>query len=142
MYLNKVVIAGNLTKDPELKALPSGMKVVNFSVATNKVWKDANGAKQEKVTFHNCKAFGKTAETIAQYFTKGKPIYLEGEIDNTTSEVEGAKKYKTEVLVQSFQFNGGDKNESPKQEEKQEKVGGYGVVEYPNDDINPEDIPF
>ena len=141
MYLNKVFIAGNLTKTPELVALQNGTKVVNFGVATNKTWKNNNGEKQEKVTFHNCKAFGKTAEVIAQYFTKGKPIFIEGEIDNQSYEVDGVKKYKSEILVNSFQFmNDGFKAEKQKEEET-----GYSddySTPMSEDEINPEDIPF
>ena len=67
MYLNKAIIIGNLTRDPELKALPSGITVTSFSVATNRVWKDKNGAKQEAADYHNVVVFGRQAETSAQY---------------------------------------------------------------------------
>ena len=71
MYLNKALVIGNLTRDPEVKALPSGIKVTSFSVATNRVWKDKNGAKQESVDFHNIVVFGRQAETAGQYLKKG-----------------------------------------------------------------------
>lgn len=67
MYLNKAFIIGNLTRDPELKALPSGIKVCTFSVATNRVWKDKNGARQESADYHNIVVFARQAETVAQY---------------------------------------------------------------------------
>ena len=73
MYLNKAFLFGNLTRDPELKSLPSGIKVVSFGLATNRTWKDKNGVKQESTTFHNIVSFGKQAEIMAQYLKKGTP---------------------------------------------------------------------
>ena len=80
MNINKVFLYGNLTRDPELKALPSGSQVAEFAVATNRVYKDKNGAKQEEVDFHNIVAFGRQAEVIGQYLKKGRPIFIEGRI--------------------------------------------------------------
>jgi len=108
IYLNKITIIGNLTKEPELKALPSGTKVVNFSVATNRTWKDAQGIKQEDVEFHNVIVFGKQAETVKQYFNKGDQIFIEGRLQTRSWEVEGKKNYRTEIVLESFQF--GNKN--------------------------------
>lgn len=104
MYINKATIYGNITKDPELKALPSGQNVINFSVATNKTWKDKSGAKQESVEYHNIVAFGKTAEVINQYCKKGDGIYIEGSIQTRSWDKDGTKMYKTEILADSFQF--------------------------------------
>lgn len=78
MYLNKAIVYGNLTRDPELKSLPSGNSVTSFSVATNRVWKDKNGAKQESADFHNIVVFGRQAETAAQYLRKGSSVLVEG----------------------------------------------------------------
>jgi len=78
MYLNKVFIIGNLTRDPELKAIPSGIKVCSFSVATNRVWKDKNGARQEAADYHNVVVFGRQAETVTQYMKKGSQVMIEG----------------------------------------------------------------
>ena len=72
MYLNKALIIGNLTRDPELKSLPSGIKVASFGMATNRTWKDKDGSKKESVEFHNIVSFGRQAEIIAQYCNKGK----------------------------------------------------------------------
>lgn len=106
MYLNKSIIVGNLTRDPELKALPSGQKVVSFSLATNRTWKDAEGAKQEAVEYHNLVAFGKQAEVIAQYCTKGSQLLVEGRIQTRSWEdKETTKKvYRTEIVVENFQL--------------------------------------
>lgn len=148
MYLNKAFLYGNLTRDPELKALPSGIKVVSFSVATNRTWKDKNGIKQDSTTFHNIVAFGKTAETIAQYLKKGRGIFVEGRIDNRSWEdKDGAKKYRSEIIVDNFQFgpsSDGPRNEnfsnSPKEDKTNDKQ--MDTIEYPTEEINPEDIPF
>jgi len=87
MYLNKVFLYGNLTRDPELKALPSGSQVANFGIATNRTYKDKSGAKQEATEFHNIVAFGRTAEVIAQYMKKGRPIFVEGRIQTRSWEI-------------------------------------------------------
>ena len=76
MYLNKAYVIGNLTRDPEIKALPSGGKVCSFSVATNRVWKDKNGAKQEAADYHNIVVFGRAAETAGQYLKKGSSVFF------------------------------------------------------------------
>lgn len=106
MYLNKAMIYGNLTRDPELKSLPSGISVANFSVATNRVWKDKSGAKQESVDYHNVVAFGRTAEVIKQYMHKGSGIYIEGRIQTRSWEAKdgGGKRYTTEIVAESMQF--------------------------------------
>lgn len=128
MYLNKAQVAGNLTRDPELKALPSGSQVVSFSVATNRKWTDKNGEKQEQTEFHNCTAFGKTAETIAKYFSKGKPIYVEGRLQTRSWEKDGVKHYRTEVVVDTFQFMG-DRTDAPKKEDPAVDMSGEDVID-------------
>jgi len=156
MYLNKVQIIGNLTRDPELKALPSGSTVVNFSVATNRTWKDANGQKQEAVEYHNIVFFGKSAEIIAQYVFKGHQIYIEGRLSTRSWEKDGVKQYRTEIVGEQFQFGSKPKDERPggvyRKPETAAKPKGNSfedyekkeidTIEYPTDDINPEDIPF
>src|SRR3989344_3666743 len=106
MYLSKIFLYGNLTRDPELKALPSGSHVANFGLATNRTYKDKNGAKQEATEFHNIVAFGRTAEVIAQYVKKGRPIFVEGRVQTRSwDDKEGGKKnYRTEIVVENFQF--------------------------------------
>ena len=103
MNINKAFLFGNLTRDPELKSLPSGTKVASFAVATNRTWKDKNGAKQEDVTFHNVVAFGKQAEVITQYLKKGNSIFVEGRIANRSwDDKDGTKKYRSEVVFRKF----------------------------------------
>jgi single-strand DNA-binding protein len=151
MYLNKALLYGNLTRDPELKALPSGQQVANFSIATNRTYKDKNGAKQEQTEFHNVVAFGRTAEVIAQYVKKGRPIYIEGRIQTRSWEAEGKKNYRTEVIVETFQFgadggrggapSGGASSASEDQSAGMPASSG-DAIQYPDEEINPEDIPF
>jgi len=151
MNINKAFLFGNLTRDPELKSLPSGIKVASFGIATNRTWKDKNGAKQESVTFHNVVAYGKPAELIAQYLKKGRSIFVEGRIDNRSwdDKTDGTKKYRTEIVVENFQFgpsaggtfsgkDSGAGAESP----AKGKAEQMDTIEYPTEEINPEDIPF
>jgi len=151
MYLNKVFLYGNLTRDPELKALPSGGQVANFGLATNRTYKDKSGAKQESTEFHNVVAFGRTAEVIAQYVKKGRPIFVEGRITTRSWEgkEDGKKQYRTEIIVENFQFGvdakGGSSTgsvQSAHGEESQAAPRGADEIQYPDEEINPEDIPF
>lgn len=152
MYINKVTLLGNLTRDPELKSLPNGTKVVNFSVATNRTWKDQNGAKQEAVDYHNVVAFAKQAELIDQWVKKGQQIYLEGRLTTRSwdDQTTGKKAYRTEVILESFQF--GNKQQAggaaPANDNKSEPdtqapkfEDNLGTIDY-GDAINPDDIPF
>src|SRR5689334_4070466 len=105
MYLNKAIVIGNLTRDPEIKALPSGAKVCSFSVATNRVWKDKNGAKQEGVDYHNIVVFGRQAENVAQYLKKGSSVLVEGRMQTRSWDgQDGQKKYRTEIVADRVQF--------------------------------------
>lgn len=149
MYLNKALIYGNLTRDPELKALPSGQQVANFAVATNRVYKDKNGQKQETTEFHNVVAFGRTAEVIGQYMKKGKPIYVEGRIQTRSWEDKetGKKNYRTEIVVENFQFGadggrGGAGGSRTSKSDEQPAPKDAEEIKYPDEEINPEDIPF
>ncbi len=148
MYLNKVLIIGNLTRDPELKSLPSGVQVTNFSLATNRVWKDRDGQKQEDTEYHNIVVFGRQAETTAQYLKKGSSALVEGRLQTRSWESDGQKKYRTEIIAERVQFGlrGGsgtavasDVKEGDKASSPAPKEGG---VEYPDEEINPNDIPF
>lgn len=143
MYLNKVTIIGNITKDPELKALPTGTKVASISVATNRTWKDTQGAKQESVEFHNVVAFGKQAEVIAQYCKKGSQILIEGRIQTRSWDAtDGTKKYRTEVILEGFQFGNKSSTAEKPVTETTTKAEDVGTVEYPEEDIDLENIPF
>jgi len=153
MYLNKVFIIGNLTKDPELKAMPSGTKVANFSLATNSYFKDKDGNKQERAEFHNIVAFAKLGELSAQYLKKGSQALVEGRIQTRSWDApDGSKKYRTEIIADNVQFGSrpsggsssagtaGNKSADGSKDETKNATGE--AIEYPQDDINPDDIPF
>ncbi|MEI7741685.1 MAG: single-stranded DNA-binding protein [bacterium] len=101
--LNKAMILGNLTRDPESKATPSGQNVCNFSVATSRSWIDKAGVKQEKVDYHNVVAWAKLADICSQYLAKGRKVYIEGRIE-TRDWVgqDGKKNYRTEIVADNM----------------------------------------
>ena len=101
--LNKVQLIGNLTRDPEIRTTPSGQTVASFGVATNFVWKDQSGQKQERVEFHNVVVWRKLAEICGQYLRKGSKIYIEGRLQ-TSDWVgqDGVKRYKTEIVADNM----------------------------------------
>ncbi len=105
MNLNKAFIIGNLTRDPELKTLPSGSAVCNFSLAVNRVWYNAEKVKQQEVEFINIVVFGKMGENVAQYMKKGSSLMVEGRIKTRSWEgQDGKKNYRTEIIAESVQF--------------------------------------
>jgi single-strand DNA-binding protein len=147
MYLNKALLYGNLTRDPELRSLPSGMNVVNFSIATNRAFKDRDGKKQEQTDFHNVVVFGRQADTVNQYLKKGSSVFVEGRMQTRSWEKEGQKMYRTEVVADRVQFGpragggGGGRSQDAQPEDDGGGSSGAGI-DYPKDDINPDDIPF
>ncbi len=156
MYLNKAIIIGNLTRDPELKSLPSGIKVASFSVATNRTWKDQSGKRQEAADYHNVVVFGRQAETVSQYMRKGSNILVEGRMQTRSWDAaDGTKKYRTEIIAEKIQFGsrgGGEGGQGgfsgPKADTsagapaKSEGDNNFDAIDYPDEDINVEDIPF
>jgi single-strand DNA-binding protein len=103
MNLNKAMIIGNLTKDPEIRQTGSGMQVASFSVATNMVWKDASGQKQEKVEFHNIVAWKNLADICARYLKKGSKVYVEGRLQTRDWQgKDGLKRYTTEIVAENM----------------------------------------
>jgi len=157
MYLNKAIVIGNLTRDPELRSMPSGAKVTSFSVATNRVWKDKNGERKEAVEYHNIVVFGRQAETTAQYLKKGSSCLVEGRMQTRSwDNQEGQKKYRTEIVADRVQFgprtggDGGSKptpnstnsnNEENNTSKEMPSADDIDTIEYP-DDEDVEDIPF
>lgn len=131
------MIYGNLTRDPEIKTLPSGAQVANFSIATNRTYKDKEGEKKDQTEYHNVVAFGRQAEIIGQYMRKGKPIFIDGRLQTRTWDKEGVKQYRTEVVVESFQFGPsapGDRATAPTRAAS-EAIG-------PDDGDQGEQIPY
>lgn len=106
MSLNKVLLIGNLTRDPELRSTPSGQSVANFAVATNRVWKDPqSGEKKEAVEFHNIVMWRRLAEIAGQYLRKGSKVFLEGRLQTRSwQDQSGTKKYMTEVIAENMQM--------------------------------------
>lgn len=146
--LNKVILIGNLGKDPEVRSLPSGQPVATWTMATSRRWRDKNGQKQEQTEWHQIVCFGKQAEIAGQYLQKGKQIYVEGRIQTRSWDDRntGEKKYRTEIVCDNFQMlgqRGGDFDTSDRQaahagptyDEGSYGGGGGG-------DIEDDDIPF
>ncbi len=158
MYLNKVILIGNLTRDPEVRAIPSGTKVCSFGLATNRVWKDKNGQKQEDVQYHNIVVFGIQAETAGQYLKKGQSAMIEGRMQTRSWDApDGKKQYRTEIVADRVQFGpksggggytsgGASGAPTPAQNVSagmpSKTAENLKTIEYPEEEINPEDIPF
>lgn len=148
MYLNKAMVFGNLTRDPEMKALPSGMQVCSFSLATNRVYNDRDGKRQEAADYHNIVVFGKQAENCAKYLTKGSSAYVEGRMQTRSWDKDGVKQYRTEVIADRVQFGprsggaGAPAAAGATATQPGDDRGASVLPDYPEEEINPEDIPF
>lgn len=141
------MIYGNLTRDPEMKALPSGMNVTSFSLATNRRYKDRDGNYQDAVDYHNVVVFGRQAETVNQYLTKGSGAFVEGRLQTRSWEKDGVKQYRTEIVADRVQFGprsgGGDGAPAPAAAASADAApAAPAAPDYPEEEINPEDIPF
>jgi single-strand DNA-binding protein len=106
--VNKVILIGNLGRDPEVRSTPSGQSVANFTLATSRRWNDRDGNKQEQTEWHRIVCWGRQAEVAGQYLTKGKQIYVEGRLQTRSWEDKqsGEKRYTTEVICENFQMLG------------------------------------
>jgi len=152
MNFNKVFILGNLTRDPELRTTPTGQSVASFGVATNRVWFDKNRQKQTDVEFHNVVAWGKLAEIVSRYLSKGKLVFIEGRLKTRSWEDQsGQKKYKTEIIAERLQL--GPKGAAPSPAEgtdlaspevgtDQASTEEIPTIQEGEEEITPEDIPF
>lgn len=139
------MIFGNLTRDPEMRALPSGQQVCSFGIATNYTYKDREGKRVEKSDFHNIVVFGVQAENCNKYLRKGASAYVEGRLQTQSWEKEGVKQYRTEIVADRVQFGprteGG--SSAPRESGTPTSAPQQGnAPDYPEEDINPEDIPF
>jgi single-strand DNA-binding protein len=148
MNLNRVFLVGNLTRDPEQKALPSGITVTTFGMATNRVFRDRDGNRQESTEFHNVVVFGRQAETSGQYLKRGQLALIEGRLQTRSWEQDGQKKYRTEVIADRVQFGpkaggGGYSSDSSEGVARQNPQSAQPPsIQYPEEEINPDDIPF
>ena len=155
MNLNKAMVIGNIVRDPEMRTTPSGQNVTSFSIATNLVWKDQSGQKQEKVEFHNLVAWRRLAEIAGQYLKKGSKVYAEGRLQTRSwDDPNGVKRYRTEIITENMimldragaNVDGGDggytaqpapKQDAPVQQQAQKTYNNVSEEE-----ISIEDIPF
>ena len=143
--LNKVLLIGNLGRDPEMRSLPSGQPVANFSLATSRKWKDRDGNRKEETEWHNIVVFGKQAEIAGQYLNKGKQVYIEGRIQTRNWEKDGQKHYRTEIICDNFQMLGGGggggrgARQGPDAGGPPSEDGGYGGG---GAGVEDDDIPF
>lgn len=147
MNLNKVFIIGNLTRDPELRMLPSGAPVVSFGVATNRIWKNQQGQKQEEVQFHNVVVFGRQAEIANQYLSKGRMVFIEGRIQTRDWEgKDGVKRSRTEIIAERVQFGprpgGFSQKEEGAPKEQPSFKNELPEINIEEEEIKTEDLPF
>jgi len=151
MNFNKAIILGNLTRDPDSRTLPSGQPVVNFSIATNRVYTDQGGNKQQTVEFHNVVVFGKLADICSRYLNKGKMVLIEGRIQTRSWQgQDGVKRYRTEIVAENIQLGprGGEATSpSAPTQPAQEEIPIIETEELPSTDseeegVSVKDIPF
>jgi len=148
MNVNRVFILGNLTRDPELRTIPSGQSVASFGIATNRQWADPSGQKQQEVEFHNVVAWGKLAEIINQYMKKGNLIFIEGRLKTRSWQTpQGEKRNRTEIIAERMQMgpkgptaqtNFQDKDDKPAPAPTPDTTP---IVEY-GDETDVSEIPF
>lgn len=149
MNLNKAMIIGNIVRDPEMKSTPNGQNVTSFSIATNLVWKDQSGQKQEKVEFHNIVAWRRLAEIAGQYLKKGSKVYVEGRLQTRSwDDPNGVKRYRTEIIAENMimlDSKGGASGDWDANSGSQTTSQNNSFSPSPNNDeeeISVEDIPF
>ena len=147
MSLNRAQLIGNLTRDPEMKQIPSGQVVASFGIATNFTWKDASGERQTKTEFHNIVVWGKLAEICGQYLKKGAKVFIEGRIQTRDWEGEdGVKRYRTEINADNMIML--DSRGNPTSEGMEREAGGVSepVAEKApapvGDEVKIDDLPF
>jgi single-strand DNA-binding protein len=141
---NKVILAGNLTRDPEMRVTPTGQSICQFGLAINSKYKSKTGEDREEVTYVDCEAWGKTAELVAKYLTKGRPALVDGRLkmdqweDKTTRE----KKSKMKVVVENVQFLG-SKNDGPAPQQSAPPNPSQSAYDRPaTGAASTEDVPF
>jgi single-strand DNA-binding protein len=151
--VNKVILIGNLGRDPEVRYMPSGDAVANISIATTETWKDKNGEKQEKTEWHRVAMFGKTAEIAGEYLKKGSQVYIEGRLETRKwTDKEGQERYTTEIRADRMQMlgsrSGGSERMAPPEDEAPraaaapaKKAGGGASKGNSLEDLE-DDIPF
>ena len=164
MNLNKAFVLGRITADPQLRTTPNGQSVLSFSIATNRIWNDKSGARQESTEFHNIVVWGRQAEVGGQYLSKGGLVLVEGHLQTRSwTDKQGGQRKTTEIICEKMQFGprsagGGpsgtnknftpnaSKNNSPSEsainEPAPEEIPVIDIDSEIKEDIKPEDIPF
>lgn len=152
---NKVLLMGNLTRDVEIKQIGSGQSVANIGLAVNRRFRTQSGEDRDETTFVDCEAWGRQAEVMAQYLSKGRPVFIEGrlKLDTWQDKNDGSNRSKMRVVVESFQFidsgggqgggggggGGGARSSGPRRQPAGQQSGGYDDYA---DQVSPDDIPF
>lgn len=151
MAVNKCIFIGNMGADPALTYLPDGRGVVNFSIACGERWKDKNGEVQERTEWIRCVGFGRRAEVISEYFSKGSQIYIEGKMRTREYEKDGVKHWATEIVIDNFEFCGQRSGGSDAKAQQQAAAYGQQSAQQPvganssqpaNYNDFDDDIPF
>lgn len=142
--INSVIIGGNLVRDPELRVTPKGTSIAQFTIGNNRKWRDDTGTDREDVAFIDCEAWGKTGDTIAKYFTKGRAIIVEGRLkqDQWDDKATGQKRSRVKVSVSAFHFVGGrqDGDAASRRNEDTPAPAGARALN-PSEDAD-QDVPF
>lgn len=126
--INKVILIGTLGRDPEVRYMPNGDAVANFSIATSESWKDKSGAKQERTEWHNIVIYRKLAEIAGEYLKKGRPVYIEGRLQTRKWQTkDGQDRYTTEIIADQMQMLGARDNKGDS-----DNGGGYDGQQYDN----------
>lgn len=139
------MVFGNLTRDPEMRQLPSGTNVTNLGIATNRYYNNQQGEKVEETEFHNVVLFGRQAEVAHQYLKKGSSVFIEGRLRTSSWEADGVKKYKTEIVAENMQLGprrAGDASAPAAAPADSTPAAAPQKGGAPEPTINPEDIPF
>ena len=146
---NKVILMGNLTRDPETRTTPNGQTVTNFSLAVNRTWKGADGQQNEDVSYIDCVAWGKPGEIIAQYLGKGRAVLVSGRLDQRSwdDKESGQKRSKIEVVVEDFNFvgdgaGGSEGGSAPRSSSSSNKSATNNAPEIDDKPIDLSEIPF
>lgn len=149
MNLNKAMIIGNLTRDPEMRTTPSGQSVTSFGVATNLIWTNANGERQKKTEYHNVVAWRKLAEICSQYLKKGHKVYIEGRLQTREWQgQDGIKRQRTEIIAENMIMLDRKREEAPTSEESLPEAdqdntsSSASELSKSEEEIKVEDIPF
>lgn len=141
--VNKVILIGNITKDPEIKTLPSGSGVASFSLATNRTWKDKDGGKKEQAEYHNIVIFGGLSDVVSKYCKKGMKVYVEGRLQTRSwDDQNGVKKFRTEIIGENLSMLSRIEKDNTQEIKQELSDVTHETVQYDEESINIEDIPF